>query len=297
MHNSIINFLNYIKFEKNYSDRTVDAYRDAMRDYYDFVVANFGEYDPAHQGLNQARAWMVEMGKRPYKIASIKQHICILRSYYRYLRKSGQIDKNPLTLLPTPQVPKPLPVWVREDEIDALIDSPDWGDDFDSQRNHLIICLLYSTGMRRSEAAGLKSEDVDFSAQTIRVTGKGNKQRIIPFGIELNELLHNYIELRNSVVGGHTEMLLTNADGEGLKPGKITTIVHKYLEQIPNLSRRGAHVLRHSFATNMLTEGADLMAVKELLGHASLQSTEVYTHLTPQELMQNYHRAHPRSKD
>lgn len=297
MHETIIDFLKYVKFERNYSDRTVEAYRDAMKDYEGFVTSAFGHFDPATQGLNQARAWMVDMGKRPYKIASIKQHICILRSFYRFLRKSGRIESNPLTLLPTPQVPKPLPVWVREEQMDALIDSPEWGDDFEGQRDHLIIDLLYSTGMRRSEAAGLRTDDVDLTARTIRVTGKGNKQRIIPFGSELHALLTNFIELRNTVVGGKTEMLLTNADGEALRPYKITEIAHKYLEQIPNLARKGAHVLRHSFATNMLAEGADLMAVKELLGHASLQSTEVYTHLTPQELMQNYQKAHPRSKE
>lgn len=297
MNASIIEFLQYIKVEKNYSDRTVVAYREALRDYEDFVTSFFGEFDPFKPDLNQARAWMVNMGERNWKVTSIKQHICILRSYNKYLRKKGKVSNSPLDLLPSPKVPKPLPVWVREEQMDSLIDDTDFGDDFEGQRDHLLIDLLYSTGMRRFEAAGLKDGDIDFSAQTIRVTGKGNKQRLIPFGQELNGLLRNYIALRNAQVGGPTEYLLTNADGEGLKPSKVTAIAHKYLEQIPSLARKGAHVLRHSFATNMLAEGADLMAVKELLGHASLQSTEVYTHLTPQELLANYRQAHPRSKE
>lgn len=297
MNANIIEFLQYIKVEKNYSDRTVEAYRDALRDYEDFVTSRFGSFDPLHPELTQARAWMVDMGERHWKVASIKQHICALRSFNKFLRKKGKTEVNPLDLLPTPQTPKPLPVWVREEQMDALIDDTDFGDDFEGQRDHLLLDLLYSTGMRRSEAAGLRDADIDFSAKTIRVTGKGNKQRLIPFGDELNDILQNYIALRNAQVGGKTEFLLTNENGEGLKPAKVTALAHKYLEQIPSLSRKGAHVLRHSFATNMLSEGADLMAVKELLGHASLQSTEVYTHLTPQELLANYRQAHPRSKE
>lgn len=294
---NITDFLQYIQVEKNYSDRTVEAYRDALRDYEDFVASVFGSFDPLHPELSQARAWMVEMGRRKWKVASIKQHICILRSFYRYMRKMGRVDINPLSLLPSPKVPKPLPVWVREDQMDSLIDDTDFGDDYEGRRDHLLILLLYSTGMRRSEAAGLKDVDVDLSAMTIRVTGKGNKQRLIPFGQELADALKSYRDLRTSEVGGMTEFFLTQADGTPLTPNKVTQIAHRYLSQIPNLARMGAHVLRHSFATNMLAEGADLMSVKELLGHASLLSTEVYTHLTPQELMQNYRQAHPRSKE
>jgi integrase/recombinase XerC len=179
--------------------------------------------------------------------------------------------------------------------MDQLIDDTDYGDDFVGIRDHLLIDMLYSTGMRRAEAAGLRSQDVDLDNNQLRVTGKGNKQRIIPFGPELHTLIKNYVGARDAEVGGRTEMFFTNPEGEGLSPTKVTSIAHKYLEQLPHLARHGAHVLRHSFATNMLAEGADLMAVKELLGHASLDSTEVYTHLTPQELLQNYRKAHPRS--
>lgn len=293
----IVEFLQYIKVEKNYSIRTVEAYQDALRDYEDHVTSLCGSFDPLLPELAYARSWMVNMGERKWKIASIKQYICALRSFYKFLRRKGYLESNPFDLLPTPQVPKTLPVWVREEQMDALIDDTDFGDDFEGQRDHLLIDMLYSTGMRRSEAAGLRDADVDFSSSTIRVVGKGNKQRLIPFGNELSILLKGYLAMRNSIVGGPTEFLLTNADGEALSPNKVSAIVRVYLEQIPNLSRRGAHVLRHSFATNMLSEGADLMAVKELLGHASLQSTEVYTHLTPQELLQSYRKAHPRSKE
>lgn len=297
MNATVEDFLKYLKFERNYSDRTIQAYREALREYEDYVISETGNFDPFSPSLSLARGWMVSMGKRHLAVASIKQAFCALRSFCRYLRKKGLLSSNPLTLLPTPKVPKSLPVWVREEQMDQLIDETNFGDDYTGVRDHLLIDLLYNTGMRRSEAAGLRDQDVDLNTNQLRVIGKGNKERIIPFGPELHVLIEQFRELRAATVGGQTEMLLTNENGDPLPASRVTSIVHKYLEQFPNLARKGAHVLRHSFATNMLAEGADLMAVKELLGHASLDSTEVYTHLTPQELLQNYRKAHPRSKE
>lgn len=297
MNTTVEDFLKYLKVERNYSDRTIQTYGTALREYEDFVTAETGSFDPLAPSLNLARGWMVSMGKRHLAVATIKQSFCALRSFCRFLRKKGLLASNPLTLLPTPKVPKSLPVWVREDQMDSLIDDTDFGNDFAGVRDHLLIDMLYNTGMRRSEAAGLREQDVDLNQNQLRVTGKGNKERIIPFGPELHTLIEQFRELKKSVIGGQTEMLLTNEDGNALSAAKISAIAHKYLSQFPNLARKGAHVFRHSFATNMLAEGADLMAVKELLGHASLDSTEVYTHLTPQELLQNYQKAHPRSKE
>lgn len=297
MNATVEDFLKYLKFERNYSDKTILAYRNALREYEDYVTSQTGSFDPLSPSLTLARGWMVSMGKRHLAVASIKQSFCALRSFCRYLRKKNLLASNPLTLLPTPKVPKSLPVWVREDQMDSLIDDTNFGDDFTGVRDHLLIDMLYNTGMRRSEAAGLREQDVDLDQNQLRVKGKGNKERIIPFGPELHTLIEQFRELKKVTIGGPTEMLLTNEDGNGLSSNKVTAIAHKYLSQFPNLARKGAHVFRHSFATNMLAEGADLMAVKELLGHASLDSTEVYTHLTPQELLQNYQKAHPRSKE
>ncbi len=297
MNATINDFLKYLKFERNYSERTVVTYSVALKEYEDYVTTTTGSFDPLAPSLDLARGWMVSMGKRQLAVVTIKRNLCALRSFCKYLRRKGKLTSNPLTLMPTPKVSKPLPHWIREDQMDSLIDDTDYGTDFEGVRDHLLIDLLYSTGMRRSEAAGLQDADIDFATNTLRVTGKGNKQRLIPFGQELYQLLQQYIELRNQTVGGPTQKLFTDANGESLAPYKITNLAKKYLEPIPNLERRGAHIFRHSFATNMLAEGADLMAVKELLGHASLDSTEVYTHLTPQELLQNYRKAHPRSKE
>lgn len=297
MNATVEDFLKYLKFERNYSDATIQVYRIALRDYEDYVVSVSGSFDPLNPTLTLARGWMVNMGKRHFAVATTKKNFCALRSFCRFLRKQGLMDQNPLTLLPTPKVPKSLPVWVREDQMDALIDDTVFEDSFTGVRDHLLLDMLYNTGMRRAEAAGLKTSDIDLHTNQLTVTGKGNKQRIIPFGPELHTLIEEYIQERNKTIGGPTEMFLTDETGEALKPNTVSVIAHKYLSQFPHLARKGAHVFRHSFATNMLAEGADLMAVKELLGHASLDSTEVYTHLTPQELLQNYQKAHPRSSE
>ena len=296
MNEYVSSFLKYIKYEKNYSDRTVESYASDLKFFEDFCICEVGAFEPLKPELNLVRGWMAEMGKRHLAVSGIKRRLCCIRSFYRYLRRQNLIDTNPLSLLPSPKVPKPLPVWVTEKQMNYLIDDIDYGQDFEGVRDHMLIDLLYTTGMRRSEAAGLKDSDIDFGARQLRVRGKGDKERLIPFGHEIAELMTQYLDRRNAEVGTETESFLTDIDGVSLTPDKVTAIAHKYLNELPQLSRKGAHVLRHSFATNMLAEGADLMAVKELLGHASLQSTEVYTHLTPKDIIENYKQAHPRAK-
>ena len=296
MNGHILSFLNYIQYERNYSDRTVEAYSDDLEHFEDYVTRMTGSFDPLHPDLNIVRGGMAEMGQRHQAASSIKRRICCLRSFYRYLRRQGLITTNPLTLLPSPKIPRTLPVWISEDQMDYLLDDIDYGQDFEGIRDHLLIDMLYSTGMRRSEAAGLKDRDIDLDGHQLKVMGKGNKERLIPTGPELEALIAQYRDRRNAEVGMETDHFFTDIDGNPLTPQRVYALAHKYLAHLPQLSRKGAHVLRHSFATNMLAEGADLMAVKELLGHASLQSTEVYTHLTPKDIIENYKQAHPRAK-
>lgn len=296
LHETIESFLKYIMCERNYSDYTVTNYREDLLQYQGFITEKMGSFDPFHPDLDLVRAWMADMGKRNIKITTIKRRLCALRSYYKYLRRENLLDNNPLSLLTSPKTPKPLPAWVTESQMDCLLDDTDFGNDFEGKRDRLIIDLIYSTGMRRSEVAGLKSSDVDFANKTVRVMGKGKKVRFVPFGEELNTLALDFRNEKMCLFGCDTESFITNEDGEPLSPVKIGTIAHKYLSTIPTLAKQTTHVLRHSFATNMLSNGADLMAVKELLGHASLQSTEVYTHLTPKEILTNYNQAHPRAK-
>lgn len=297
MDSHISAFLQYLKVEKNYSQRTQIIYGDALRNYEDFVVSSFGSFNALDPQLDQVRAWMAEMAQRKLKVTTINQSLSAVRSFYKFLRFKRLIEVNPMTLLPMPRVPKTLPVWVPSDQMDSLIDQEDFGDDYEGRQKKMLIELLYQTGMRRSEAAGLRNSDIDFDRSTIRVFGKGRKERVIPFGPELKDVLQDYMAFRDAEVGTTPEFLLTSREGHRFTPSQVTAMAHECLLRIPTLARHGAHVFRHSFATNMLSQGADLMAVKELLGHASLGSTEVYTHLTPQELLESYRNAHPRAEE
>jgi integrase/recombinase XerC len=290
-------FLQYIKYEKNYSPLTLNNYQSDLCQFEDFVMGLQGQFDVTRVSTDDVRAWMVDMGQRKLKVSSVKRRICALKSFYKYLRRENIVQINPLKLLPSPKVPKPLPTWVREGQMDHLLDDVDYGVGFEAHRDRLLIDMLYSTGMRRAECAGLKVRDVDFGRKVILVHGKGNKERLIPFGRELDDLMTAYLAERGQVAQPGVDVFFVQPNGRPLSWQGVGAVAHRYLSNVPNLSRRTTHVLRHSFATNMLSNGADLMAVKELLGHASLESTEVYTHLTPQEIIANYNRAHPRASN
>lgn len=289
-------FLDYLTCVRKFSNYTVASYREDLGKYLEFLDTMPSANQDYMLSLDVARAWMAEMGKRGLKATTIKRRLCALRSFCKYLRREKKIDNNPLALLQSPKVPKPLPVWVTEAQMDDLLDNTDFGNDFVGKRDRLIIDLIYSTGMRRSEVASLKSADIDYANRSIRVLGKGKKMRIVPFGEELFSMMSDFSHEKMCLFGEDTHFFVVDESGAGLTPEQIAVIAHKYLSSIPTLARQTTHVLRHSFATNMLSNGADLMAVKELLGHASLQSTEVYTHLTPKDILANYRQAHPRSK-
>lgn len=300
----IDSFLSYLQFEKNYSERTIGEYGDDLAMYVRFLEEEVGDYDLLQPDLDLVRGWMVKMSKAGHKSTSIQRRCSAVRSFYRYMLRKGFVKSNPLTALVMPKTEKPLPVWVSEEQMNYLIDDIDYGEGFVGVRDRLIVGMLYHTGMRRAEIAGLHDTDIDLAAMQVRVVGKGRKTRIVPFGEELKAMLQEYLKTRAEsisekcgVASGSIEgYMLVNEKGAGLTPNAVTTIVHKYLQEIPELSKHGAHVLRHSFATNMLKEGADLMSVKELLGHASLGTTEKYTHLTPKEILDSYKQAHPRAK-
>jgi integrase/recombinase XerC len=290
-------FLQYIRYEKNYSEQTLYNYQLDLCQYEDFVTSLHGSFDPLRPDLDDVRAWMADMGQRKLKASSVKRRVCALRSFMKYLRSRNEIDENPLRLLQMPRVPKPLPVYVREEQMEHLLDDEDYGTGFMALRDRLLIDMLYSTGMRRAEMAGLKLRDVDFGAKTLRVLGKGNKERLIPYGPELEQLMRDYVTERRKQGAEWTDPFYVNSRGGALGVRGVAQVAKHYLCDVPHLDKRTTHVLRHTFATTMLANGADLMAIKELMGHASLESTEVYTHLTPQEILSNYNRAHPRASN
>lgn len=289
-------FVTYLRYERNYSPKTQTCYREALLQYEDFVRSEAGAFEPARIGLADVRGWMAEMSRKGYKVTSVKRNLSALRSFCKYLRMRGVLDYNPLLQLKSPKVPKSLPVWVTSEQMDRLLDNPQWDDDdFDDVRDRLILNILYQTGLRRSELVGLKDADVGLERSELHVLGKGNKERLVPYGRELAEMLRHYMEVRDRDVVRTTDHLLVCRKGQPFGVYRVYNMVRARMQAVPKLAKRSPHVLRHSFATGMLREGADLMAVKELLGHASLDSTEVYTHLSPQELLSNYNLAHPRA--
>ncbi|MDR1371908.1 MAG: tyrosine recombinase XerC [Dysgonamonadaceae bacterium] len=287
-------FLQYLKIEKNYSSHTVESYENDLKQFKEF--AGDGDIlDPASVNSVCVRRWIVSMMDKGYSPLSVNRKLSTLKSYCKYLRCNKIMDVNPLRLVQGPKAGKPLPHFVKDSDMKLLLDGDDTDNSFESERNKAILEVFYSTGIRCAELVGLKNGDVDFGAHTIKVTGKRNRQRLIPFSSALEEVLFSYIKKKNKETEPETDAFFIRKNGRPLSNSIVYGIVHNSLAAVPNLSKRSPHVLRHTFATSMLNNGADLNAVKELLGHQSLSSTEVYTHTSFEELKKVYNKAHPRA--
>ncbi|WP_289160452.1 tyrosine recombinase XerC [uncultured Parabacteroides sp.] len=292
----IDSFLDYLRYERNYSNYTIEAYSKDLRQFEEYVKLNKESvFVPGDVDADLVRSWIVSLMDEKISPVSVNRKLSSLKSFFKFLMKQGSISVNPLRLITGPKTKKPLPYFVRDKEMELLLDGDGFDEDFEGVRDRLILEMLYDTGIRRSELIGIQDSDVDFGAMQIRVTGKRNKQRLIPFAEELKNLIQAYTEVRNREVGSESGWFFVRKNGEQLSAGIVYTIVKKKLSEIPTLAKRSPHVLRHSFATSMLNNGAELNAVKELLGHSSLASTSVYTHTTFEELKKVYH-AHPRAK-
>lgn len=292
----IDSFINYIRYERNYSGYTVNSYTKDLKQFEEFVKENQeGTFDPRNVDADIVRNWIVYLLSNKFTATSVNRKLSSLKSFFKFLLKQDIITVNPLRLVNGPKAKKPLPYFVREGEMESLLDGDGFEEGFEGIRNRLIVEMLYDTGMRRSELLNIQDQDVDFESNLIRVTGKRNKQRLIPFAEGLKNLMQAYIELRNREVEAEGDWFFVRSNGKQLSTNIIYGVVKKCLSEIPTLSKRSPHVLRHSFATSMLNNGAELNAVKELLGHSSLASTSVYTHTTFEELKKVYN-AHPRAK-
>jgi integrase/recombinase XerC len=290
-------FIQYLRYEKNYSSLTEIAYLTDLTQFEAFITLECGHFDPAVIDSDLIRIWISRLMEQGLKARSVNRKLSAVKSYFRYLKKNEVIGRNPAEAVPGPKAAKRLPAFVNDREMTLIIDDPlNYSDDFRGQRDQFLIELLYLTGMRRAELIALKDTDIDFGTCTLKVTGKRNKQRIIPFSDKTKEIIKKYIETRDAAIENKSPFLFVKKDGEPLYPKLVYNIIHKHLNSIPTLSRKSPHILRHSFATEMLNNGAELNAVKELLGHASLASTEVYTHVTFEELKKAYDNAHPRAK-
>jgi integrase/recombinase XerC len=286
-------FLEYLRYERNYSKETESAYRVDLLQFEKF--ARECELQLKEVNPNTVREWIVQMMDKGVTASSINRKLSALRSFYKYLLKQGEVSADPMTKISGPKKKKPLPVFVKEKEMDRLLDDIDFEDSFRGRRDKLIIQLFYETGMRLAELVGLNDADVDFGAKVIKVTGKRNKQRIIPYGDELAEAMQNYLEERSQTVQTPSGAFITKENGERIPRSNVQNIVRENLSKVTTVKKRSPHVLRHTFATSMLNHQAELGAIKELLGHESLATTEVYTHTTFEELKKAYNQAHPRA--
>ena len=288
-------FLDYLQYERNYSEETIKSYREDLRQFEEFARGEIGDSAPSEVKAELVREWIVSLMDRGYTSTSINRKLSSLRSFYKFLLRKGEVAVNPLQKITGPKNKKPLPAFLRESDMDRLLDEVDFGEGFKGCRDHMIIEMFYATGVRLSELIGLDNEDVDFSSSLIKVTGKRNKQRLIPFGEELKIAMTEYVDVRNKAVPVRTDAFFVRENGERLSRSIVENLVKRNLSKVVTLKKRSPHVLRHTFATTMLNHDAELGAIKELLGHESLATTEVYTHTTFEELKKVYNLAHPRA--
>ena len=291
----IESFLDYLRLEKNCSEKTIVSYGTDLTKFEEFFKSVDEEIDFTTVDADVIRLWVVSLMDGGYTSTSVNRKLSSLRSFYRYLLRKKIVAVDPTFKVVGPKKKKPLPVFVKEEDMNRLLDETDFGEGFKGCRDRLIIEMFYATGMRLSELIGLDNKDVDFSASLLKVTGKRNKQRLIPFGDELRELMLEYINVRNETIPERSEAFFIRENGERLYKNLVYNLVKRNLSKVATLKKRSPHVLRHTFATTMLNNEAELGAVKELLGHESITTTEIYTHATFKELKKVYKQAHPRA--
>ena len=298
--NWIEDFIDYLRYERNYSRKTTEVYQADLEAFKQFYEATDSTLNWAEMPADIIRQWVVEMMDRGNVATSVRRRLSSLRSFYKFLLRRGLVTKDPVHNMPGPKVEKKLPAYVRETDMNRLLDEDFFSDDYQGCRDRMILLTFYSTGIRLSELVGLSEKDVDLDQMQLKVTGKRNKQRIIPYGDEFGDNLRNYLAERDDFakqkLSADTGLFLDERSGQRITPIKVRQLVKKYLSMVTTQQRNSPHVLRHTFATAMLNHKADLQSVKELLGHESLSTTEIYTHTTFEQLKEMYNLAHPRAK-
>ena len=288
-------FLDYLRLERNYSEKTIVSYGTDLREFEGYLEKTEAELDFTKVHADVVRNWISELMDEGRTATSVNRKLSSLRSFYRFLLRRKEITVNPMLKIVGLKKKKPLPSFVREKDMNRLLDGLSFDEGFEGCRDRTILEMFYATGMRLSELIGLDDVDVDLSARLIKVTGKRNKQRLIPFGDELAEGLLIYIKVRNDAFPDGVEAFFIRKNGKRMYPMQVYRIVKRNLSKVVTLKRKSPHVLRHTFATAMLNDNAELRAVQALLGHESLATTEVYTHTTFEELKKVYEQAHPRA--
>lgn len=298
-------FVDFIRFEKRYSPHTVTAYRSDLDQFYDYLKVQFGVVEIREVTHPMIRSWIVQMIESGVNPRTINRKLTTVKSYFRFLIKEGWVTQNPMRKVTSPKTSKRLPVFVEQENIRQLLDGMSGAGTFPDLRDRVIIELFYVTGIRLAELVQIRETDIDFHQCQIKVIGKRNKERLIPFSNQTRELLQLYLKeragfvdecegVREQCTEGPLNLLITDSC-HNIYPRMVYRVVTRYLSRVTTIHKKSPHVLRHTFATHMLNNGAELNAVKELLGHANLSATQVYTHNTIEKLKQVYKQAHPKA--
>ena len=291
-------FLLYLEYEKRVSANTITAYQKDITDCFQFLQSTYQIDDPNQVKANYVRSWVVEL-MRGQKMTprSVNRKISALKTYFKFLLREGTVVKNPMDGVLSPKTGKKLPHVIDKSDIESLLAMFDDATSFKDHRDKAVLSLLYGTGMRRAELMGLKDGDVDFEKNRLKVLGKGNKERLIPLGDKLLEILKCYINTKKATFEDtETDHLIVTDKGKKAYPRMIYNIVHQYLSLVSTSDKKSPHILRHSFATHLSDNGAELNSIKTLLGHANLSATQIYTHNSVEKLKKVYQQAHPKAK-
>lgn len=291
-------FLRHLAQERNYSGNTVASYEDDLRQFGDFLRRRDSVADGAVRRVDHLmiREFLGDLVDQGFSKRSIARKLACLKSFFKYLQKVHLVDSNPTAIVVSPRIDKRLPQFLDEDAVTRLMEQPDRTQP-EGARDAAILELLYSTGIRLGELLGLSLGDIDNDGGTIKVTGKGRKQRIVPFGSHARTALNRYLECRGVLAsrGERTGRLFLTVRGKPMNPKGVNILMNKYIARVSEIEKKSPHVLRHTFATHLLNRGADLQAVKELLGHESLSTTQIYTHVSVDRLLRIYSQAHPKA--
>ncbi len=288
-------FIKYLRFEKNCSSHTEISYLNDLNQFQEFIESETGEFKPETIDRDLIRMWIAHLIEKGLKANTANRKLSTIKSFYTYLQKKQIVDVNPAGYITGPRVNQKLPSFVKHSDMLEVLNPDSFSDNFEGKRNLFLMELLYLTGIRREELIGLKDGDVDLLSNTLHIHGKGNKDRLVPFSDKTKQLFLEYLSARNDEIENRVPYIFVRKNGKMMYPAMVYTIVNRHLSNVKTLSTKSPHVLRHSFATVMLNNGAEINAIKNLLGHASLASTQIYTHVTFRELKEVYDNAHPRA--
>jgi len=288
-------FLNYLKYEKRYSVNTTIAYENDLDQFVLFGKKLVEDFCVEEVDYHLIREWIVSLMNNGTTARSVNRKISTLKTFFKFLMREGVILINPTDKVVVPRMGKKLPVFVQENEMNRLLDERFFTDDFEGKRDKAVVSLFYGTGIRLSELVGIRFQDLNLGEKMVKVNGKRNKERLVPFPMEISTVLGEYIKLRNELFPDSGNFLFLTGNGEQVYNKLIYRIVKKQLSLVTTIEKKSPHILRHSYATHLLNRGADLNAIKELLGHANLAATQIYTHTSFEQLKKVYKQAHPRA--